>query len=599
MACLKSQNELSSDADDFLSKFLNFVQQNKEENSLIDNQIPILTGADALSKERDTTTGEFPLDIGIPSIEVSLPDDATSMVNDDICKVDFLQDNANNAVIDILSENSNTSPNNRDITFNHLFQQRKCQNNNTSLTYAIESRIDDVISQSVSAELQKVLADPCAFEDIELYLECSEDDIQTIQQDTVDQNNFASGSFSLHAGNSSVDSDMILKISFPVIEDEIEERKHCSSCKSMFLSTTDLLNHLDLGNCRVLICRECSYNTRSVKRYLTHMERRHNISSANEQMWTNSGTSLYKVKQSIKMVDNDIERQKKHTRSQTMKDALKEDLTSKKVAAYSCDLCKYSGKSSKLLKMHYDNMHNVNRGLYRCHNCPFTCLQKITLESHSKIHQEIFTHRCLVCDKQFISTTSLNRHSKIHRTDRDYVCCLCDKSFKIKSTLTDHTKKVHNINADTGFSNAVKECSDVKKTYQLTLDNISREQIVKSVDKSCGEENNSKSDTLLANTFTADTGDLDYIEKLDNEVDLSKSIQVSQFQNKRFLCTWPNCGKRFRDNYNLNNHLQRHTKVKSLTCSECSFTCIQKSHLQYHFKSKHLGTSVSSSLTQV
>ena len=590
MASLKTQNEFNADADDFLAEFLHFVQQHKESTSLTTTGIPIILGVNDFSKKNEIESGnadpdDFALDMGIPPVD-TLSDDEVSVVNNELGKTDFLQNNGNNLALDGLSEKRNIPIADSSVPFNHFLHKTKYASSNANLSFAVNNRIDNAISQRVSAELEKVLGDPCAFEDIELYLECSEDDIQSIQKNNTNQSNFASGSFSLHAGNSAIHNDVTLKISFPVVQNEIEGSKRCSSCKLSFLSQTDLLNHLNNSNCNVLICRECFYNTKSIKRFLTHMERRHSVSAVNfhDQTWKYKGTA----------VDSHTEESKRKLPCAT-NHTQNEHVNKKSALTFSCHLCQYTGKSSKLMKMHYHNLHDLNRGLYRCQSCQFTCLQKRTLDAHSKAHDNLFTHQCSECGKRFISNNALKRHSKIHRSKRDYACFICKKAFKIKSTLTDHVKRVHKM--------PTTEALPVQNQEHVSRSVYNSDQIIYN-DKTIycaykvdvngfGKVNDSFSRDIqdekeIKDVVTADKESCNgNVKKTASKSSKLQPAQVVKTKNKRFSCTWPNCEKHFRDSYNLSNHYSRHTKVKNIRCSECQFTCIQKAHLNYHLKTKH------------
>ena len=56
---------------------------------------------------------------------------------------------------------------------------------------------------------------------------------------------------------------------------------------------------------------------------------------------------------------------------------------------------------------------------------------------------------------------------------------------------------------------------------------------------------------------------------------------------RKFVCSWKDCGKAFRHSDNLRVHYRRHTNEKPIKCDHCDFTCRQRSALQFHVKSEH------------
>lgn len=596
MASSKGHNDLNQDADDFLSEFLHFVQQHKESAASHANGVSILSECNDLTKEcksqsniRNATADNFLFDLEIPSVEVTLPEEDVSMINHELDKINCLPDvNTNDAVMGILSEPIISS----------FLCPTKATSSHTDISFGNDSRVDDDISKRVSAELEKVLGDPRAFEDIGLYLECSEDEIQSIQIDTAKKNKFGTGNFCLHAGNSNLQSDVSLKISFPTVLNADEDSKRCSSCKLSFVSAVELISHLDTSNCKVLICKECVYNTKSVKRFLTHMERRHNVLGLNmlqhdfNDQWSKHNVSRTNELETVCTEEKNTDTDKSGiTCASTHVGDILEDLTEggNRGLTFPCRFCDYSGKSARLLKMHHQNLHNLSRGLYGCKNCAFTCLQRRTLDTHSKTHEKTVLFDCPECKKRFLTSSALNRHSKTHRISRDFCCSMCDKAFKVKGTLTDHMKRVHKVEVSASSDHLNGSYQSVHMTHESGLSND-----LTTTDTICiiagNKEATSAREQVDIHSFTAEkSATLCQIQtgKTTN-ICVEEPFQTNKkAPNKRFSCTWPNCGKKFRDNFNLNNHFSRHTETKKICCSDCCFKCIQKGHLNYHVKTNH------------
>ena len=615
----KNQTSLNPESDDFLKEFFNFVQQYKETEARQAGEVPVVSvGCNVVHTENKSemnitpaSEGTFALDLAIPSSDTSFIIDGSSTRSVVGNTNDFPSVSSDETIINVLSEPVISA----EHALNpYLIQTKSDGINDTFIPFYNEGHDD--ITERVSAELEKVLNDPAAFEDIELYLECSEDDIETIQEDTA----FGTGNFSLHAGNSAIQSDVNLKISFPPTQDEYINIKRCSSCKLPFTSDSDLLNHLDMSSCEVLLCKDCIYNTKSVKRFLTHMEKRHSVSGIDRLLYnfTNSFRKLQNTSSTHSVVygqdhlsDNDpnvIEEHIEKTVTDIVCDShltssdLNEGQLNKMETNYPCNFCQYIGKSTKLLKMHQQNLHSANRRLYDCQICDFTCVQKRTFDGHMKTHEESYLFSCSECKCRFTTGSALNRHLKIHKTERLYICNICSKRFKIKGTLTDHTKKVHKIGTPISTTET-SDCNGQKQDFDLSKN--PRLEMIAPQTTTCDTEDISKAQNVsttaieLHNSVEKDTQGYKISEhSVNSDSKLQETVngnlrkptkdEGSQTKSDRhFLCSWPGCGKRFRDNYNLNNHYSRHTLSKKLSCSECDFKCIQKGHLRYHQRTKH------------
>ena len=654
----KHQLSIYSESDDFLQEFYNFVRQHKETDArqavsrdcnvtpteivpteiiptdiipteiitteiipteiisteIIPTEIIPTENKSALSII-PTSEETLALDIATTSSDTSYFIEGQSIRSDRAKRSGFPIDASNDAIIGVLSEPVISII---DHTLDPYIVNAKTGGINDTFVPFYNEGQDD-ITERVSAELEKVLNDPAAFEDIELYLECSEDDIETIQEDTFKRSRFQSGNFSLHAGNSTIQSETHLKISFPSIQDDYiySGIKRCSSCKLPFSTDSDLLNHLDVSTCEVLICKDCVYNTKSVKRFITHMEKRHDVVHIDRLLhnFTNSYRKLQDAANTHSIADdqdyfdggtrNTVEIQAKDAITDIMNNGDRTSAScnndneiSEPETRYHCNVCKYIGKTRKLLKMH-QQYHTPTRKQYDCQVCDFKCLQKRTFVGHMRSHEDVYLFHCSECHCQFTTASALNRHSKTHRTERLYKCSVCFKTFKIKGTLTDHMKKVHKISSSTARENnfdSPQQGVDISKRSQSDLI-VTRTNSSSKIDNTLNAKNVSTTSIKFCNS--AEKKPQEYITSTEDSMELdsqsqdyisrkpTKDEETQTKSDKHFFCTWPGCGKSFRDNYNLNNHYSRHTLSKRISCPECDFKCIQKGNLTYHQKTKH------------
>lgn len=140
-------------------------------------------------------------------------------------------------------------------------------------------------------------------------------------------------------------------------------------------------------------------------------------------------------------------------------------------------------------------------------------------------------YQCPVCQKTMPTKYHLHRHQKSHSDERPFMCIKvnCHRTFKNQSALNEHILTVHG-----------KKCHE------------------------CSYPNCSKAYTVM------------------RDLKAHEAVHLQLYE-----CDWPNCGKTFRDGYNLKTHYQTHTKEKNYSCTDCSYTCIQKITLQKHQKRRH------------
>ncbi|XP_052781326.1 gastrula zinc finger protein XlCGF57.1-like [Mya arenaria] len=417
--------------------------------------------------------------------------------------------------------------------------------------------------------------DEVNIDNIQLHLECSEDGEATA---------FSSELYEINCkATSQIKSDTQFKISFPTIVNEGNPLAKCPLCKSVFFSREFLREHVVLNHRDAInLCSFCDYFTKSNKLFATHMRTRHSVlivDSNNEEVstniqihnmenaqafqaiisernhnstWQEIFLDNHELQQSSSCTDNDSPVEDTgtctHVSSFTNGDGSQILETSHQMSdvceqivenIFKCDNCVYVTHQLRLLKYHMKTMHDSSRKEYQCRQCEYKCKQKKSFDAHLKKHEGIFDFKCNVCDKTFASKHLLTRHSKRHKGSVIGKTSVQDLTIHGKNNSTD------NIGDKFGVEKVVE-----KSTQTVT---------VKLKTKA----------TLLRNTHS---------EKTDSSV---------QRSSDKFKCSFENCGRSFRDKYNMKKHLEIHSGQKSLTCTHCDFRCIQKTSLDYHTRKYH------------
>ena len=169
------------------------------------------------------------------------------------------------------------------------------------------------------------------------------------------------------------------------------------------------------------------------------------------------------------------------------------------------------------------------KDVFRCDRCSKVFKQRRSYDNHMKKHSGILPYDCMECDKQFASKDTLGKHIKTHQNITRLECLHteCGKTFKTRFALKEHLTVVH------GTKSWRCAHSGCEKAYATEKD-LRSHAIAHTSKHKCKE-----------------------------------------------------CGKTFRDRYNLAMHQDTHTGVKNEACPLCDYRCVQKNSLNGHMRKKH------------
>lgn len=268
---------------------------------------------------------------------------------------------------------------------------------------------EDVVMETICAELGDEI-DTSLLDDIDLYLECDDDDVNFSIPPPKDFKN------------------VIFKVSFyPGNQNEatISRRKFvCCVCQEEFTMETKFKVHMAAqhGESKPFLCDICSYKSSSRNLMTQHYIKAHKIKKDSQKIKNGSQTNL----DSLGGVDVSV-------------------------IQFTCCKCPYVTDSEEGLVSHFDIYHNSPEKPFTCDQCDFICKQKKTFTLHKKKHLGMCGDLvCEICGKEFLTKTQFNRHYKIHNADRPFQCSMdgCNKGFKLKGALTDHVRTVHGKQTD-------------------------------------------------------------------------------------------------------------------------------------------------------
>ena len=169
------------------------------------------------------------------------------------------------------------------------------------------------------------------------------------------------------------------------------------------------------------------------------------------------------------------------------------------------------------------------KDVFRCDRCSKVFKQRRSYDNHMKKHSGILPYNCMECDKQFASKDTLGKHIKTHQNITRLECLHmgCEKTFKTRFALKEHMTVVH------GTKTWLCAHSGCEKAYATQKD-LRSHAIAHTSKHKCDE-----------------------------------------------------CGKTFRDHYNLAMHQDTHSGVKNEACPLCDYRCVQKNSLNGHMRKRH------------
>ncbi|ODM91745.1 Zinc finger protein-likeB, partial [Orchesella cincta] len=177
------------------------------------------------------------------------------------------------------------------------------------------------------------------------------------------------------------------------------------------------------------------------------------------------------------------------------------------------------------------NSETEHNKLHKCTICSNSYLFPGHLENHMKKHTESHPFRCICCGQSFEKRIQLIKHEQVkHSQNGQYPCTSCGKLLHSKGALKIHQQRLHTV----------------VKAFACSLCPSSFSQI-----------------GFLSNHIRT-------------SLDPSYSLVVK--------CSF--CELVCRDNYQLQEHMRKHTNEKPFPCSICkrafATTCYLRKHLEIH-----------------
>ena len=195
----------------------------------------------------------------------------------------------------------------------------------------------------------------------------------------------------------------------------------------------------------------------------------------------------------------------------------------------------------------------------------------LKMREHRRNHTAAKNHECNWpgCEYRTFRASLLKQHIRYHYADRPFVCDIdnCGKAYKTGSSLYSH-KKSHFpvVNPSRDFKCQFDGCGkDFLQESHLKQHLLTH----KPASIHCDWPGCTYSTTRISN--------------------LKKHHYVHQdYSERKHVCDWPECGKRFKDNGRLSGHYRLHTNERPYACAYpgCGYRCVLKGNLNKHM-AKH------------
>ena len=232
--------------------------------------------------------------------------------------------------------------------------------------------------------------------------------------------------------------------------------------------------------------------------------------------------------------------------------------------------CEFETVWEKNLQLHIMT-HTVRERTVACDwpNCPKMFKTRPAMTHHRRIHTAAKSHSCSWpgCQYKTNSTSGLRQHMLTHSDERRFVCEIdnCGKAFKTNGSLEYH-KSAHFPPDKRDFKCLFEGCGkDFKTDPALKKHAKSHSAIEMRCDwPGC---------TYITNTT----------RKLNKHVLIHKD-----YSERKYVCVWPECGKRFTEKSHMDDHYRQHTNERRYACTYpgCIYRCVIRGNLKKHM-TKH------------
>ncbi|XP_053567499.1 zinc finger protein 574-like [Bombina bombina] len=234
-------------------------------------------------------------------------------------------------------------------------------------------------------------------------------------------------------------------------------------------------------------------------------------------------------------------------------------------------------------------------GTLQCPNCYKVFKKEASLEQHMRVHRGEALHLCVDCGLGFETEMTLVLHRKSHTADPFYHCH-CGKTFSNMTKFLYH-RRTHVGKSGVPVSKSEKPLVTEKEGFAVLTDphtpppvNLSIQSVtseitgIQEAPKNIVTQENGfnssipveENQTTSAETFQCPQCSKTFFSRLR----MVRHKRVVHVLERKHKCSM--CGKRFKKQVHLRNHVRTHTGERPFQCTDCGKTFGSRANLTRH-----------------